>query len=62
MAAPEPSPGERRGETEELRVRAMLRATQMAVAGESREAIDRVLREEFGLEQTGPLLDQVLGP
>jgi hypothetical protein len=34
----------------------------MAVAGESREAIDRVLREEFGLDETGPVLDQVLGP
>jgi hypothetical protein len=61
VAIAESAPQERRDDAEELRVRAMLRATQMAVAGEGREAIDRVLREEFGIEQTAPILDGVLG-
>ena len=40
---------------------AVLRATQLAVAGESRESIAATLGEEFGIDPD-PVLAQVLGP
>lgn len=40
---------------------ARLLATQMAVAGSGRAEIDRRLRNEFGIEDTGPMLDAILG-
>ena len=40
---------------------ALLRATQMAVAGSSRGAIERFLVEEYGVDDPDPLLDSVLG-
>lgn len=40
---------------------ARLLATQMAVAGSGRAEIDSRLRNEFGIEDTGPMLDAILG-
>ena len=55
---PDESPGSQAPPSNE----ALLRATQMAIAGESRSAIEQQLRSEFDLENPGPVLDQVLGP
>jgi cell division septum initiation protein DivIVA len=41
---------------------ARLLATQMAVSGSSREEIEERLRGGFDLEDTGPILDAILGP
>lgn len=41
---------------------ALLRATQMAVGGSSREEIERTLSDEFGLEDASPVVDDILGP
>lgn len=49
-AAPIPSDGAR------------LLAAQMAVAGSSREEIETRLRDEFGIQDAGPILDGILGP
>jgi hypothetical protein len=49
-AAPIPSDGAR------------LLAAQMAVAGGSREEIETRLRDEFGIQDAGPILDGILGP
>ncbi len=41
---------------------AILRATQMAVAGSSRSEIEDTLRVEFGLEDARSVVDDILGP
>jgi vacuolar-type H+-ATPase subunit H len=41
---------------------ARLLAAQMAVAGSSREEIEIRLRDEFGIQDAGPILDGILGP
>lgn len=41
---------------------ARLLATQMAVSGSSREEIEERLRGGFEIEDTGPILDAILGP
>ena len=41
---------------------AVLRATQLAVAGTDRSEIEETLRSEFGLEQPAGLVDDILGP
>lgn len=41
---------------------ARLLAAQMAVAGSSRHEIEARLRDEFGIEDAGPILDGILGP
>ncbi|MEO8093123.1 MAG: hypothetical protein ABI726_10495 [bacterium] len=41
---------------------AMLRATQMAVAGSSRDEITRTLEAEFGIDDPESILGQILGP
>lgn len=41
---------------------ARLLATQMAVAGSSRDEIESRLRNEFGIQDAGPMLDAILGP
>lgn len=41
---------------------AMLRATQMAVAGSSRDEITRTLEAEFGIDDPESILAQILGP
>lgn len=40
---------------------ALLRAAQMAVAGRSREEIERALIAEFGAESPGSIVDEILG-
>jgi hypothetical protein len=40
---------------------ARLLATQMAVAGSSRSEIEGRLRNEFGIDDAGPMLDAILG-
>jgi hypothetical protein len=41
---------------------ARLLAAQMAVAGSSRDEIETRLRDEFGIQDAGPILDGILGP
>jgi vacuolar-type H+-ATPase subunit H len=41
---------------------ARLLATQMAVSGSTREEIEARLRSGFDIEDTGPILDAILGP
>lgn len=41
---------------------ARLIATQMVVAGSSRIEIENRLRNEFGIQEAGPMLDTILGP
>lgn len=41
---------------------ARLLATQMAVSGSSREEIEQRLRSGFDIEDTGEILDAILGP
>jgi hypothetical protein len=41
---------------------ALLRATQMAVAGNDRAEIERTLAAEFGVESPGTIVDEILGP
>lgn len=41
---------------------ARLLATQMAVAGASREEILARLHDEFGIDDPGPLVSGILGP
>ena len=52
-----PAPGSSAGAGD----RALLRATQMAVAGSDRTEIERVLRDELGIADPGPLVARVLG-
>jgi hypothetical protein len=52
-------PGE--GERPHGREHALLRAAQMAVAGSSREEIERALRAELGIGDPGPIVDELLG-
>jgi len=40
---------------------AVLRATQLAVSGSSREEIERVLAAEFEIEDAGAVADEILG-
>lgn len=41
---------------------AILRATQMAVAGSNRDEISRTLQAEFGIDDPESILGQILGP
>jgi ABC-type transporter Mla subunit MlaD len=41
--------------------RPLLRAVQMAMAGSSREEIGTVLRDEFGVKEPDPILDEAMG-
>lgn len=41
---------------------AVLRATQMAVAGNSRSEIEATLADEFGLADATPVVEDILGP
>lgn len=54
---PDPVPGRRSGSAG-----ARLLATQMAVSGSSREEIATRLRSNFDIEDTGEILDAILGP
>jgi hypothetical protein len=44
------------------REKALLRAAQMAVAGSSREEIERALADELTIEDPAPIVDELLGP
>lgn len=46
---------------QELKRAPMIRAVQLAMAGNSRTQIDAILRDEFGLDETAPILDEALG-
>ncbi len=59
-APPPPSGGQRGGATPSDGAR--LLAAQMAVAGSSRDEIETRLRDEFGIQDAGPILDGILGP
>jgi hypothetical protein len=41
---------------------ALLRAAQMAVAGGSRDEIERALESELGISDPAPIVDELLGP
>lgn len=56
-----PSSSRGHGESAALE-EAMLRATQMAVAGSTREEIEVVLRDEYRVLAPGPIVDEILGP
>lgn len=56
-AAPEPLSRPRSGSSG-----ARLLATQMAVSGSSRKEIEKRLRSGFDIEDTGEILDAILGP
>jgi hypothetical protein len=56
------SPGTGSGDAQEPPEEAVLRATQLAVAGTDRSEIEETLRSEFGLEQPAGLVDDILGP
>ena len=47
---------------EELAESAMLRATQMAVAGSSREDIEQALRNDYRVKDSESILNEILGP
>jgi ABC-type transporter Mla subunit MlaD len=53
-----PNPNARAGARQ---ARPLLRAVQMAMAGSSREEIGTVLRDEFGVKDPDPILDEALG-
>jgi hypothetical protein len=55
--APEPEPQSRWGDE---RAAALIRASQLAVQGESRERIETVLRSDFGLEHPEEIIDEIL--
>jgi hypothetical protein len=55
-AATDPAPAEKIPE------QAILRATQMAVAGIERGEIEVMLRTEFGVEDPAAVMDRMLGP
>jgi len=57
--APPPDPGAANASPSDG---ARLLAAQMAVAGSSREEIETRLRDEFGIQDAGPILDGILGP
>jgi len=49
------------GESPTVPEEALLRATQMAVAGSSRGEIESTLRDEFDLEDATPVVNEILG-
>jgi vacuolar-type H+-ATPase subunit H len=42
------------------RAAALIRASQLAVQGETRERIEIVLRDDFGIDQPGEIVDEIL--
>jgi hypothetical protein len=56
--ADEPPPAER----QQLPAEALLRATQMAVAGSDRLEIERTLETEFAVANPRAIVDSILGP
>lgn len=62
VAYPGKSAGTGGGNSSEPPEEAVLRATQMAVAGSSRSEIEATLSDEFGLADAAPVVDDILGP
>jgi cell division septum initiation protein DivIVA len=59
-AAPDPNPAaSAAGQNHTL---AVIRAAQLAIVGTPREDIERMLRDELGVERAGEIVDQVLPP
>jgi hypothetical protein len=69
-AEPAPAPEDQRAAAEDPppsssphgREKALLRAAQMAVAGSSREEIERALADELTIRDPAPIVDELLGP
>ncbi len=61
LAASEQSEGEPEAEENGLSAGARLLATQMSVAGSSRDEIENRLRNEFHVEDPEAVLDEILG-
>ncbi len=61
-AEPTTSPSSQQAGGSEVPEQAVLRATQMAVAGTGRDEIERTLQTEFGVMDPGPFVDELLGP
>ena len=61
-AAEAPAVAAPREPTDAAHDAARLVAVEMAVAGDSREIVGRRLRDEFGISNPGPLLDDAFGP
>ena len=59
---PVPDPPPAPSAPERIPEPAVLRATQMAVAGEERAEIERMLRDEFGVTDAAGAVDQLLRP
>ena len=55
------SSGDEEGSGGQLSSAAVLRLTQMAVAGSDRAELERALRAEFGVADTDTVLDEILG-
>jgi len=60
--ADEPAAGGEAGAAFAGTASARLAAVDLAHEGASREEVDAFLREEHGVEDTGPILDEVFGP
>lgn len=61
-SAPSPAKEEPGDDDQPSPAAARLLATQMAVSGASREEIEKRLQTGFGIEDTAPILDAILGP
>jgi hypothetical protein len=57
-AAAEP---ERQADASHVRQRALIRATQLAVQGADRQAVQQTLEREFELDDAGPIVSEILG-
>jgi hypothetical protein len=53
-------PPEDRPRWSDQRAAALIRASQLAVQGETRERIETVLRDDFGIEQPAEIVDEIL--
>jgi hypothetical protein len=60
-AAPDPTADRKAGFGGPIPASAKLLATQMAVAGSSRDEIETRLRSEYGIDDAGSMLDAILG-
>lgn len=56
------APAEPRAEQQPGYNEAMLRAAQMAVAGDDRGRIEAALRERYGVSDPRPIVERILGP
>jgi hypothetical protein len=54
------APQDERPRWSDQRAAALIRASQLAVQGETRDRIETVLREDFGIDQPGEIVDEIL--